>query len=237
MSLFAFSPSQLPFVALVIIIAFTLHEFAHAYAADRFGDPTPRSMGRVTLNPRVHLDLLGILLIFLVGFGWAKPVMIRPGFFKKPRIMSIIVALVGPLANLLLVFVGVLACYILYEFNFQESVSVGLYRAVALFLRLFIQLNLVLFLFNLLPLPPLDGYRILHEFLPYNLQVRLQHVSQWAFFIFLLIVFVPPIYQVTLQPVFRLAVPILVAFDSALAALFGQHGQLGLILLSANATN
>lgn len=232
MNLLRFQLDQLPFVFLVVMIAFTLHEFAHAYIADKFGDPTPRSMGRVTLNPRVHIDVLGILLIFIAGFGWAKPVMVRSSFFKKPRVMSIIVSLAGPLANLFLVAVGVLMAYLVHKFGLHESWSFGAYRAIAIFVQQMIVLNLILFIFNLLPLPPLDGYRILYEFLPYRLRERMHGYEQWAFFIFLLLVFIPPLYRVTLGPIYSLMTPILYGINSLFALLFGDYGQLDRIFLA-----
>jgi len=231
-NLIGFPLEQLPFLILVVIIAFTLHEFAHAYAADRFGDPTPRSMGRVTLNPRVHIDLFGMLLIILVGFGWAKPVLIRPSFFKKPRIMNIIVSVVGPLSNLLLSAIGVLIAYILHEAGAYAGMSPGVLKAVLLFLQMMIMLNLVLFIFNLLPLPPLDGYRIVYEFLPSSLRVHIQRFEQWAFFLFLLLVFIDPLYDVTIGALFQLRWPLLELIDSACAAIFGAEGQLDRIGLS-----
>lgn len=225
-NLFGFPMDQIPFLFLVIVIAFTLHEFAHAYTADRFGDPTPRSMGRVTLNPRYHMDILGVLLIFLVGFGWAKPVLVNPSFFKKRRLMNVIVSLVGPLSNLLLAFIGVFIAFLLSRFNVYEGMSVGVLRAVALFLQLHILLNLVLFLFNLLPLPPLDGYRILYEFLPAGARAKLQGFEQWAFFFFLLIVVIDPLHDVTIGPFLDLRWDILSAMNAFFTGIFGNHGQL-----------
>lgn len=218
----AFSFDQLPFVFLALLLAFTLHEFAHAYAADKFGDPTPRSMGRVTLNPAVHLDVLGTILIFLVGFGWAKPVMVRRSFFKKPRLMSVIVSVVGPLANLLLAFLGMLAVYVLAHFELFQAMSPGLRNAVLLFLVLLIRLNFILFLFNLLPLPPLDGYRILQEFLPLRTRLALQQYEQWAVYLFLLFVFIPPLYNMTIGAVLSLRFPLRELLDVPLRAIFGS---------------
>lgn len=214
-------PERLPFYLLVLMLAFAFHEFAHAYSADRFGDPTPRSMGRVTLNPRVHLDLLGTILIFLVGFGWAKPVLINPNHFRRPRLMNLIVSLAGPLANLLLAALGMLGLYILQAAGAFDAMSSGVRVAVSLFFTILITLNLVLFLFNLLPLPPLDGYRILETFLPVSLRIKLAGVSQWFVFVFLLLVFVPSLSAATLGRVFALQVPILEGINHGLTALFG----------------
>jgi Zn-dependent protease len=206
--IFQYSWDQIPFIFLALVISFTLHEFAHAYTADKFGDPTPRSMGRVTLNPRMHLDIWGTILIFLVGFGWAKPVMIRPGNFKKPRLMGVIVSFAGPFANLLLAFIGLLVYFALYHYGWIDSLSPGSQKAIELFLNILIGLNALLFIFNLLPLPPLDGYRILSEFLPIRTRLKLQEYEQWAFYFFLLIVFITPVYKVTLGPILALKNPL-----------------------------
>lgn len=225
-NLFGFPLEQMPFLLIVVAIAFTLHEFAHAYLADRFGDPTPRSMGRVTLDPRSHIDIFGILMILLVGFGWARPVMIRSSFFKRQRLMSIVVSVAGPLSNLLLAFTGVLLAFTLSQLQAYDAMSTGLFRAVAIFLQLHIMLNILLFIFNLLPLPPLDGYRILHEFVPYNWQVKLQKVEQYAFVIFLLLVVIDPLFKVTLGPVLELRWDILSGMNDIASAIFGRRGQL-----------
>lgn len=222
---------QLPFLILVIVIAFTLHEFAHAYAADRFGDPTPRAMGRVTLNPRSHLDIVGIILIAIVGFGWARPVMIRSSFFKKPRLMSVIVSVVGPLSNLLLAFAGVFAAFLLAQFDAYSGMSAGVLSAVTLFLRLHIMINLMLFVFNLLPLPPLDGYRIIYEFFPYRWQEKARGYESYAFLIFLLLVLIDPLYEITLKPLLDLRWDILSLMNDFFILFFGNHGQLPQIFL------
>lgn len=214
-------PERIPFLLLALMIAFAFHEFAHAFTADRFGDPTPRSMGRVTLNPRVHLDFFGTLLIFLVGFGWAKPVLVNPNHFRKPRLMNLIVSVAGPLANLVLVVLGVLILYALQAAGAFTSMSHGVLVAVSLFFMLHIGLNLILLLFNLLPLPPLDGYRILESLLPEGLRIRLAGLSQWLGLIFLLFVFVPALSNATLGRLFSLQTPILEAIDHGMSLLFG----------------
>jgi Zn-dependent protease len=214
-------PEYLAFLFLVLMIAFALHEFSHAFVADRFGDPTPRAMGRVTLNPRVHLDFLGTILILLVGFGWAKPVLINPNHFRKPRLMSILVSLAGPFSNLVLAVLGILSVYVLSTFGAFTDMSPGVVKALGLFLQFHIRINLVLFLFNLLPLPPLDGYRILLELLPLPGRLKLQQISQWFVFIFLLIIFFQPLYAKTLEPVFNLIPLIFDGVDRWFSHLFG----------------
>jgi Zn-dependent protease len=211
-----------PFIFLALVIAFTIHEFAHAFAADKFGDPTPRSMGRVTLNPRVHLDVLGTLLIFLAGFGWAKPVLINRANFKKPRLMGIIVSIVGPLSNLIIAFVGLLILFLLGYFGWLHNIDFGVHKAITTFFGYLISLNVVLFLFNLLPLPPLDGYRIVQDLLPHEQRIKLQQYEQWAVYFFLLMVFLPPLYNFFLGPYLSLQEPILNGMLNIARRIFGD---------------
>ncbi len=162
-----------------ILIAITFHEFAHGYAAYRAGDPTARSFGRLTLNPLKHLDPLGALSMLLLGFGWAKPVPINTRHFKKPRRDMAIVALAGPLTNILLGFVGMLITRILtavLTVSTQNSTNFTAFgftvgTTAILFFSLFTQLNISFAVFNLLPVPPLDGSRLLMLFLPPRAQM------------------------------------------------------------------
>ncbi|SEN08442.1 site-2 protease family protein [Paenibacillus sp. OV219] len=194
--------NDLPFVFLVIMIAFTAHEFAHAYFAYLFGDRTAYDAGRVTLNPRVHLDMMGTILILIAGFGWARPVPVNRGRFKHPRLMGIVVSAVGPLSNLLLSAIGILAVYVLNETGLLDAGSIGVHRAIVHFLHYLITLNIVLFIFNLIPVPPLDGYRIIQDVVPTSLRIRMDQNAHWGIFIFLLIVFIPPLRAATLDPLF-----------------------------------
>jgi Zn-dependent protease len=212
----------MPFVLLVLVIAFTVHEFAHAYAAYKFGDPTAKQLGRVTLNPVEHIHLLGLLFFVLAGFGWAKPVPVNRANFSKPRLMGIVTTAVGPLSNLLLAFLGVLFIFISNEFHWLSGSSTGVNSAVYVFLNYFISMNLILFIFNLLPIPPLDGYRIIFDLSPRRAQTGLGRYEQWAFYIFLLLLFIPPLRDVTLVPLFHLQVPILNGMVKLLSLIFGH---------------
>ncbi len=157
------------FVRLMVLFLITpVHEYAHAWTADKLGDPTAGYKGRLTLNPLAHIDLFGGIMILLVGFGWAKPVPVNPGNFKKPRKGMALTALAGPVANLLVAFVAVIlfqiylnTCYIRIV-NSSSNAYYYLYVA----LNYFIVINLNLAIFNLLPVPPLDGSKILSYFLP-----------------------------------------------------------------------
>nr|WP_277997703.1 site-2 protease family protein [Thermanaeromonas sp. C210] len=138
-----------------ILLALTFHEYAHGKVAYLLGDPTPKYQGRLTLNPLAHLDILGTLLLLVAGFGWAKPVQVNPYYFQMDRRKGMmLVALAGPLMNLVLAY---LAAVVL-----QVSVYRGLKEPFILtFLHLSVMYNVVLAVFNLLPLPPLDGSRVL----------------------------------------------------------------------------
>lgn len=219
-SFLAFKLEHIPFVLLVLMISLTVHEFAHAYSADKFGDPTPRSMGRVTLDPRRHLDIFGTILFIIVGIGWAKPVLVNTSRFRNPRVMNVIVSFLGPFSNLLLGFIGVLVMVSFLTSGMMVSWSIGLRDAFLIFFQYFIQLNVLLFILNLLPLPPLDGYRILESVLPERIMAQIRPYEQWAFLVILLMIFITPIYNVTLRPIFSLTVPIIEAFNHFALSIF-----------------
>lgn len=162
------------FLVPVILLSLTIHEYAHAIMADFLGDPTPRRMGRLSLNPLRHLELVGTLLLFFAGFGWAKPVVVDPANFRVPRRAMLSVAMAGPLSNLLLAILGGALLKGLAEslsaFALSPMSVILLYKLC----ETIIIINLSLALFNLLPIPPLDGSRITSYFLPgkYRLQYR-----------------------------------------------------------------
>ena len=154
------------------LITLTLHEYAHGYVAWRLGDPTARSLGRLTLNPLRHLDPLGTLSMVLFRFGWAKPVPINPRYFKNPRKGMALTAAAGPAANLIMAFVGALLVK-LTVLGGNAVLSLLPHQFVFLFFShladfftLFHLLNISYCVFNLIPLPPLDGSRIFYVFLP-----------------------------------------------------------------------
>lgn len=151
----------IPYVAITLVVAFTMHELAHAYVAYRFGDPTAKNQGRLTLNPLKHLDVFGTILIFVAGFGWARPVPVNRYHFKNPRLAGICVSIAGPLSNLVLAFLCFFVYVLLQKFGGESLMRFE--PGVDHFFRIFINLNVILFLFNLLPLPPLDGYRIIED--------------------------------------------------------------------------
>lgn len=213
---------QLPFYLITLVIAFTVHEFSHAYFANKFGDPTAKLLGRVTLNPAVHFDLLGIILLLLAGFGWARPVPVNRDNFSKPRMMGVIVSAAGPLSNLLLGVLGTLVYVMLAQFGVLDSITnERLLQAILIFFNLFTIMNFFLFLFNLIPLPPLDGYRILEDVAPRRILGKLQQYEQWSMLIFLLILFIPGFRQYTITPLYQAAQAMYFQFAQFFLLLFG----------------
>ena len=156
--------------AFAVLVTLTVHEYCHAYAAYKLGDPTSKSIGRLTLNPIKHLDPIGALCMLIFHFGWAKPVPINPRYFKKPKRDFAIVALAGPLSNLIIAFLSVLIYLSLNVLFIKTSHSDAFLRSViqnaGLFFYLFHFINLGIAIFNLIPIPPLDGSRILNVILP-----------------------------------------------------------------------
>jgi Zn-dependent protease len=153
--------------ALILILAMPVHECAHGLAATRLGDSTPREQGRLTLNPLAHLDLMGSILLLVSGFGWAKPVMVDMRNFKSPRRDMAITALAGPLSNLLMALVLMLILKAGLSFLQPELASEVAYWAIEILITL-VSINIGLAVFNLLPMPPRDGSKILGALLPEN---------------------------------------------------------------------
>ncbi len=200
---FAFDLEHLPFIFLAIIVAFTFHEYAHAASAYRFGDPTAHSLGRVTLNPASHISLLGLIFIMLLGFGWARPVPVDRSHFKRPRLMGIVVSALGPLSNLVIALIAALLLAVIFASGVMDQASIGVHDAVALTFFYLVHINLLLFLFNLLPLPPLDGYRIMEDVAPESLRPTMRRYEPWGVYIFLLIVFITPLFNLTIGPLLK----------------------------------
>ena len=175
-----------------LLLALTLHEYAHGYVAYRLGDPTARDAGRLTLNPLSHLDPIGTIAFFFIKFGWAKPVPVNPYYFKNPRKDMLWVALAGPITNLLLAVASALllkamigtATLIPYS-TMLEAILVPLYNMLVAS----VWINLVLCIFNFLPIPPLDGSRILTGLLPENLARTYASFERYGFIVILILAF------------------------------------------------
>ena len=184
--------TQLIILAPPLLLALTVHEFAHGYVAYRLGDPTAKSLGRLTLNPLKHLDPIGTIAFFFIKFGWAKPVPVNPAYFKNPKKDMLWVALAGPATNLGLAiisaivtkFVWALASMLPYS-TLAEAILVPLNGM----LIASVWINLVLCIFNFLPIPPLDGSRILTGMLPNDLARSYLKVERYGFIIVLVLAF------------------------------------------------
>lgn len=201
-SILAFPLEQLPYVIVVLLIAFTVHEFAHAFVAYKFGDPTAKDQGRLTLNPKEHIDPLGTILILIAGFGWARPVPVNRYHFKNPRLAGVLVSIAGPISNLLIAIIG----YFIY-FSIEASGSTAEVLIYArMFLTVLININILLFVFNLLPIPPLDGYRIIEDLMPVNIRAKMTQYEQYGMLIFLILIFTP-LDQYTINPIFNTVIP------------------------------
>lgn len=165
---------------IVLVVGFTIHEFAHAWTADQFGDDTPRLQGRLTLNPLAHIDLFGALMLLLLGFGWAKPVQVNPyELRRRSPAAPMLVALAGPASNVLL---ALIAAVPLKAGLFPQVFSSNGVLPTAYELSLYIVFyNLVLAFFNMLPLFPLDGEKVIIYFLPPEGQSFMMRMRQYSF--------------------------------------------------------
>ena len=206
---YAQNPMELVALLLTIpgvIIAITFHEFAHAFAADKLGDDTPRRQNRLNLNPLSHIDPIGLFMLMFVHFGWGKPVEINPTNFNRKRSMSAqeaIVALAGPVTNIV---IAIILTIILFAISTFASAFV-LSQAgilVILALQMAISVNIGLGIFNLVPLPPLDGSKILLHFLPYNAKEWFINNKQIFYIIFIVMWFTNLISYI-IAPIINLA--------------------------------
>jgi len=169
----------LSFIALVIVI--TIHEFSHAWVANYLGDPTARLAGRISLNPIRHLDPLGTLMMFLIRIGWGKPVPVNPGNFRNPRRDEALTALAGPVSNL------VLAILLAIPIKYFGGMMIP---SVADFFELVLDISIILFAFNMLPFPPLDGSKFFRLIIPRRFRYAYENFMEKGavyFFIFLLL--------------------------------------------------
>ena len=191
---FNLDPATLIARVIVLIVAFTFHEFAHAWTATQFGDDTPRLNGRLTLNPLAHLDPVGSMVLLLAGFGWAKPVPVNPYTLQRRSPSAYMwVALAGPLSNLMLAILAAL----LFRFEFASiyeafAPSSGILPNFSRILFEFVSINLILMVFNLIPLAPLDGEKVLSYLAPPGLSGMMNIIRPYGPLILITLVFVGP---------------------------------------------
>jgi Zn-dependent protease len=200
------SPSMLISHLFVLLIAFTVHEFAHAWTANYFGDDTPRINGRLTLNPLAHLDPIGSLLLLVAGFGWAKPVPVNPyALQRRSSAAMMLVALAGPGSNLLMALVAAIPFRLGLVSAWDARVAMAtqyehLLPTVSQLLYVFISVNLLLMLFNLIPLAPLDGEKIAAYFFPPSMARTLDTIRPLGPIILLAIVFLGVLNYIIVPP-------------------------------------
>ena len=165
-----------------LLIALTIHEYAHARVAVWLGDDTPKLMGRLTLNPIAHLDPFGLIMLWLFKFGWAKPVPINPNNFKNWRQGTILVSIAGPISNVMMAFLAAIIYGVLVKANMLSS-------GVGIVLNFTYSYNIIFAIFNLIPLPPLDGSKVLTNLLPARQAYMLEKIEPYAPFILLGLVY------------------------------------------------
>lgn len=162
-----------------VLLAISMHEFAHGYISYRLGDPTPKEHGRLSINPLHHLDLMGTLFLLIAHFGWAKPVRVNPYYYKNKKWGMVAVALAGPVMNFLLAFLGIISMGVLFK------VYQGHLGAVQQFFMRFLNylfiINIGLGLFNLIPVPPLDGSKVLGAILPETYYFKYMQYERYGY--------------------------------------------------------
>jgi len=207
----AFPLEQIPLLIVVLAVAFSVHEFAHAFVAYRFGDPTAKNQGRLTLSPLAHLDIFGTIMMLIAGFGWARPVPVNRYYFKRPRLAGVLVSLAGPLSNLILVFIGFLLWYGIDGSGILSGLPDNVTKTIYQFFNLFILINIILSIFNLLPFPPLDGYRVIEDLSSPNFRAKLTQYENYGIIIFLILI-ITPLNQYTITPLFNKVIPFIFTF-------------------------
>jgi Zn-dependent protease len=205
----------------VLLLAISAHEAAHAWMSDRFGDDTARLLGRVTLNPVAHTDPIGTLLIPIVTFvvgamgggfipliGWGKPTPVNPLRWRNKDLANVMVSIAGILANLLIAIITFVIFKVLLLSGVLMQMSESLQEPVIILLRFLLTMNISLAVFNLLPFPPLDGSKILETFLPASMQPILEILERYGFIILILLLYVG-FFDAIIQPILKIVFTLL----------------------------
>lgn len=196
----------------VLLLAISAHEAAHAWMSYKFGDDTARLLGRITLNPVAHTDIIGTLLIPIVGFvvassggnffllGWGKPTPVNPLRWRQKDLANVMVSIAGILANLILAIIGFTIIKVLVVNGLWYSMSEGFGEPIKLFLYFLLTMNISLAVFNLLPFPPLDGSKVLETFLPESMQPLLAFLEQYGYLLLLVLMYMG-IFSLIITPI------------------------------------
>lgn len=185
------------------LFAITCHEVAHGYVAWRFGDPTAKMEGRLTLNPLKHLEFFGTLMLFIVGIGWAKPIPVLAENLRNPKRDMIWVSAAGPISNLLIAIASALLLRVVAGLpmgGMEVATGLQLMKPISYMLAFSVYINLLLAVFNMIPIPPLDGGRVLMGLLPYRQALGLSRIEPYGMIIIILLVFFTPVFSIILKP-------------------------------------
>jgi len=221
--------SKISIMLLPALLAVTIHEVSHGYVADKLGDPTARLLGRLTFNPIKHLDPVGTLALLFFGFGWAKPVPVNFGNMQEPKKGMVCVALAGPISNfaLAIMFATLLRGLALLPESVLSGESIMFIEPLSLMAGFGLYINIILGVFNLIPIPPLDGGMVLTGLLPPKQAAILSRIEPFGFILLIVVIFYTNIWHLFLGPIVFTIVGILagqqaVIVDQAMRFLFGQ---------------
>ncbi len=187
-----------------LLISLSIHEFGHSLVAYKLGDKSQKAQGRLTLSPFAHIDLMGLIFILIFRFGWGKPVVYDDRNFKNKSKGSMLVSLSGPLSNVLLAIVLTIVMKILYEFGItMETINSNIGSILYYMLLLAIQFNVIFAVFNMLPIPPFDGYKVLYYFLPLKAKMWVNRYERYGI-ILLIVLLITRLYVVLILPAYTL---------------------------------
>lgn len=193
-----------------LLISLSIHEFSHAYVAYKLGDKSQKALGRMTLDPFSHIDWTGFLAIALIGIGWGKPVMVDDSNFKNRQKGNMLVALAGPLSNLILAILITFVIKILLIFNLEQYIFTGnVGEIIYSMLMTTISFNVIFAIFNMIPIPPFDGSKVLFYYLPYKFKGIMIKAERYALFI-LMFLFITRLHIVIISPIYGLLMKVII---------------------------